>query len=543
MTAARKLSSERPVEPTVDLESAGLEDGLVLADVIPKHDKMWWRYPYLLKLNIFLMAGVLAQVVAGYDGSMMNGLQSLESWQEYFDHPTGVRLGTMSNGMNIGAIIILPFVYIFVERLGRKWSLVIGCSFIILGAIIQGVANNFSMFIAARILIGVGGGISQTSGPVQLAECAYPTHRATLTSLMLASWPMGAFIASMVTWGPYNTDMKYNNWSWRIPSLLQCAMPAVQILLAILGPESPRWLISKGKMDKALDFFAKYHGDGDPSARLVQFQMAEISATIEAEKIQKQSRWAEYFASKAMLHRLFITIALPAMQQLTGNSILSYYLHIILDNLGITEALDQLKINIGLTIWGLLWSVVFASYMYRCRRRWLLMTGYISMCITYTIFTIVSAINKQRNFEQHSLAVGAVVMIYAFTGAYHIASPVPMTYIMEINPFSLRAKASTVSHFSSAAITFFNGYVNPIAMEAIEWKYYIVWDIWLVCQTLIVYFFFPETHGLGLEEVAQVFGDALVDPVATKQQMNTLNTYNEKETAQDHVEVVRSRDD
>jgi hypothetical protein len=352
------------------------------------------------------------------------------------------------------------------------------------------------------------------------------------------SWPLGATIAALVTWGPYNSSLKDNNWSWRIPSLLQAAFPVVQLLLAIIGPESPRWQISKGKMDKALDFFAKYHGNGDPSSQLVQFQMAEISATIEAEKIQRQSRWAEYFASRAMLHRLFLTLALPAMQQLCGNAVISYYLHIILNNLGITNPLDQLRINIGMTAFGLLWVLVFASLIYRFRRRVLLLTGYISMCIVYTIFTIVSAINEERDYQDHSLAIGAVVMIFGFQAAYHICTPVPPTYLMEINPFSLRAKAGMLYSLSSNVVNLFNGYVNPIAMEAISWKYYIVWDCWLVVQAGIVYFFFPETHGLALEEVAEVFGDALVDSQQTADKIRMLNTYTEKVDAAEHIEAV-----
>lgn len=541
-----KTEEQQPnaaLETQADLENLAQQSHeLKLVDVIPKRDKMWWHYPFLIRLNVFLLAGILSQVVSGYDSSMMNGLQSLVPWQEYFDHPKGARLGTMSNGITIGTLIVVPFVWYMCEALGRRWTLMIGCATIILGAIIQGVAKNFAMFVVGRILVGMGGGISQTAGPVFLAECAYPSQRPTITSLLLASWPFGSFIAAMVTWGPYNSDLKNNNWAWRIPSLLQLVLPAIQLGLAIFGPESPRWLISKGKMEKALNFFSKYHGDGDASSQLVQFQMAEIAATIEAEKLQKQSRWTEYIKSKAMLHRLFITLALPAMMQLCGNAVLSYYLSLILNNLGITNSLDQLKINIGMTVFGLLWSVVFASIVYKYPRRWLLMLGYMSMCVTYTIFTIVSAINKERNFEQHSLAIGAVVMIYLFGGAYHIASPVPLTYIMEINPFSLRAKASMLYQLSGNVIGLFNNYVNPIAMAAIEWKYYIVWDIWLVVQTTIVYFFFPETHGLGLEEVAEVFGDALVDTDKTLDKMTALNTYSEKEPALQHVETIRSRD-
>jgi hypothetical protein len=113
---------------------------------------------------------------------------------------------------------------------------------------------------------------------------------------------------------------------------------------------------------------------------------------------------------------------------------------------------------------------------------------------------------------------------------------------MEINPFSLRAKAAMMYQLSGNVIGLFNGYVNPIAMAAIGWKYYIVWDIWLVCQTAIVYIFFPETHGLGLEEVAEVFGDALIDSEKTLTQMHALNTYKEKAESLHHVETIESTD-
>jgi hypothetical protein len=239
-----------------------------------------------------------------------------------------------------------------------------------------------------------------------------------------------------------------------------------------------------------------------------------------------------------MLHRLFITLALPSMMQLCGNGVISYYLHIMLDNLGITDSLNQLRIKIGMTAFGLLWVLVFASLIYRFRRRTLLICGYLSMCLVYTIFTILSALNSARNFQDHSLATAAVVMIFIVSGVYHIASPVPPTYLMEINPFSLRAKAGMLYVFSTGVSSLFNGYVNPIAMAAIDWKYYIVWDSWLVVQALVVYFFFPETHGLALEEVAEVFGDALVDSEQTVDKIRELNTYQEKGNNAEHVEVV-----
>lgn len=78
------------------------------------------------------------------------------------------------------------------------------------------------------------------------------------------------------------------------------------LVIFFFGPESPRYLISKGKHEKAREFFVKYHGGGDEDPELVNFQMAEITSTLEAEKEQKMSRWTEWFSSKAMIHRLAI---------------------------------------------------------------------------------------------------------------------------------------------------------------------------------------------------------------------------------------------
>lgn len=81
-----------------------------LADVTPKLEKIWFKYPWLFQLNIsHLLGGILAQVTSGYDGSMMNNLQTLPSCREYFENPAGSRLGTMTNVLSIGTLISISF--------------------------------------------------------------------------------------------------------------------------------------------------------------------------------------------------------------------------------------------------------------------------------------------------------------------------------------------------------------------------------------------------------------------------------------------------
>lgn len=499
--------SDRNVSGVAEKEASLEEKVLTLADVTPKLEKMWWRYPYLLRLNFLLLGGLLGQVASGYDGSMINSLQTLPSFIEYFNDPRGAILGTMSNGVAIGTLISVPFTMYIVDYMGRKKTVILGCAVIIIGSALQAGAVNMGMFTAARIIIGIGTCFATAAGSPLLAETAFPSQRPTVTALSQSSWLLGAFVAALVTWGPFHSKMRFTTWSWRLPSLLQAALPLIQLSIAFFCPESPRWLISIGKHEEARAIFVKYHGNGDENSELVNYEMAEISAVIEAEKIQRSSRLADWVRSKARLHRLFIVLAVPAMNQLCGNALISYYLRIILNNLGITDANSQLKINIGITVYGLVWALCIGTIVGRYPRRKMFMLGYGSMCCTYTIWTILSALNQQQDFKNKSLGRGVLAMIFLFMGFYHIESPVAMAYVMEVCPFHLRGHGATFYQLAGGVTGLFNNYVNNIAMDAIKWKYYIVWCVWLAIQFSIVYFFFPETHGLGLEEVSTVFGD------------------------------------
>jgi len=484
-------------------------EGRVLLDVLPKLDKPWYRYPHLLKLNLFLLAPIFAQVVSGYDGSMMNGLQDVAVWQSYFNHPLGQRLGTMNNGITIGTLVITPFTSYITDFLGRKRTLILGCFVILIGAAIQGAAQNFGMFMGGRILLGVGSCISSVAAGPWLIESAYPAQRASVTSFFLGSWSFGSFMAALITWGSYNGSLVNSTWSWRIPSLLQGFLPLLQLCIAFFAPESPRWLVSKGRHREARHFFTKYHAGGDENHLIVSFQMAEIEAALEEEKSQKMSSWMEWVKTSAMRHRFFIVIIIPMMLQFEGNALIGYYLHIILDNIGITSSVEQLKINLGNTVFAFVCAVIFASCADKFRRRTYFLSGLISMLVCYVIWTILSAIDEEHNNLSRGLSIGVVIFIFLYSGVNNICAVIGTPYVMEVSPYSLRAKAATIYQITGNVAGLFNNYVNPIAMVAITWKYYIVWICMLIVWIVMVYFVFPETSGRSLEEVDEVFGGGL----------------------------------
>ena len=513
---------------------------LKLEDVTPKLTKWWFQYPHLLKLNMFLGCALFGMVTQGYDGSMMGNLQTLPSWSSYFDHPSGEKLSTMTNGVVFGALAATPFMMLVGDRIKRKHMLTIGIVVSIIGAGLQAGAVNYGMFLASRIVLGLGAAATQVAAAPLLAETAFPSQRPAMTSMLQASYPVGAFLAALFTWGPYMSDMKYDDWSWRLPSLLQAVFPLFQLALVIFCPESPRWLIANNKEDEAFEVLTKYHAGGDRNSELVKFEMAEIKAAIAKEQIGKKVSWFTWFKTKANMHRLFITIALPSMIQLCGSSLVSYYFSIVLENIGYTEPVDKLKINIGLTVYGGVWGVLSAMYSGNIRRRVLMLGSLSLMCLTFIIWIILAAINDQTNFENKSLGRGIVAIIYFFFGFYHMLSPIGNTYVMEIVPYTLRGKAAIVYSLSTQTWVLFNNYVNNLGMDSISWRYYIVFCVWLFVHGCVIFFLFPETKGLGLEEIAQIFGEDISDMTLEADNAFFEPDKHQSKLQVDHVENIEN---
>lgn len=180
------MSSERASTKSLSNEF----EGLTLKDVTPKLEKIWIKYPNLVRLNLLLLCAFLGQTATGYDGSMLNGMQALPQWKEYFGSPSGGKLGAMVNGIVFGVLISLTFASQLCEKIGRRYPITIGTAIIIFGSVLQTAAVHYAMFVIGRFLIGIGGGIVAVAAPQLMMECAYPSQRGKLVSLYMTQWPV-----------------------------------------------------------------------------------------------------------------------------------------------------------------------------------------------------------------------------------------------------------------------------------------------------------------------------------------------------------------
>lgn len=194
-----------------------------------------------------------------------------------------------------------------------------------------------------------------------------------------------------------------------------------------------------------------------------------------------------------------------------------YYLAKILTLIGITERRTQNQINLGLNCWNLCTAMVSSWMAGWVLRRRQLMSAYIGMTILFTSYTACSAVYAEDN-ENKSAARAVIGLIFLYNAAYNLMQPFQYLYIGEIFPFLQRSKGIAVMQLSVRFAAVFNQLVNPIGLDAIAWKLFLAYVAWLCVETTVVYFFFPETQGPMLEEIALVIeGDkAAVEVLAMK---------------------------
>jgi hypothetical protein len=196
---------------------------------------------------------------------------------------------------------------------------------------------------------------------------------------------------------------------------------------------------------------------------LVQFEMREIRAAVEMEKVGDQSSWLSFFKTPGNRRRFLVIILLGTVTQWAGNGIISYFLIPVLKTVGITSSTQQTGINGGLSIWSWWCAILGASLVERAGRRTLFLVSIGGMLACFVIMLGLSGGYAATKHTSTGLAM--VPFIFLFNAFYAIAmTPIPMLYVPEITPLSLRAKAASLLLLSQNCAQSFNQFANPVAL-------------------------------------------------------------------------------
>ncbi|ROT35277.1 hexose transporter protein [Sodiomyces alkalinus F11] len=496
----------KQAKPTAESRAAALEEA-------PKFERVVWHQdPGLRKLYFYAVVLCVSSASTGYDGMFFNGIQNFESWTSFFGYPSGSDLGLLVALYQIGSVASIPFVPIITDNWGRRLSIAIGFVIMIVGAVMQGSAQDYGTFAGGRVLLGFGNSFAQIASPMLLTEICHPQHRARLTTVYNCLWNLGALI---VAWTTFGTNFMNNEWSWRIPAILQGAPSFLQLLFLWWVPESPRFLIAKDRHDEALAILAKYHANGDSDNPTVQFEFREIRDTIKLEQVANTStKYVDFFKTKGNRYRLMVIISLGIFSQWSGNAIISNYTAILYANAGISDSVARLGLNAGSTSMSMIVSISFALMVDRLGRRptFLLATG--GMCGTLVVWTLTCGLYEQHNAPGSNHAL--IFFIWLFQFFYSTAwSGLLIGYAVEVLPYSLRAKGLMILNIMIQVALLLNNYANPLALEAWAgdpdtglggntWRLYLIYSIWVFLELCFVYFMYVETRGPTLEELVKV---------------------------------------
>lgn len=469
------------------------------------HRGPWWKNRGIRLLNIYLCLPLLTAPINGFDSSLVNGLQILPAWQNYFDHPKSKILGLISAAQVIGSIVALPLTPLISDHFGRRPTLFVGSILMLAGAILQSCSNSIGMFIGSRGLIGFGLTFGLNAAPLLITELAYPTQRGKFTSMYNASWYIGSIVSAWICFGVYD-GTGGSPWSWRIPAAVQAAAPLAQMIIVWFIPESPRFLVAQGRESEAARILSRFHANGhDDRDPLVMFEMAQIRHALKLEKeISLEYSWRVLFATRGNRKRMRIIIALAIFSQWSGNGLVSYYINLILEGIGVTQTNTKSAINGGLQIWNLICAVSGAFLVDRLGRRTLFILSNTGMLIDFAIWTITTALFNELHIQ--SAAKATIPFVFLFYMFYDLAyTPMLVAYTLEILPFGIRAKGFAVMNFVVSLTLAFNQFVNPWALDAMGWRYYLVYCGWLIIELVFVITYVIETRGRTLEETATLF--------------------------------------
>lgn len=459
--------------------------------------------PSLIKLYAVLAPACLVVCATnGYDGTLLTGLQGVVAWNDQFGKPSGALLGITSASYPLGAVLSTPFSAWLSDRFGRRSSIIMGSVIMIIGVIIQCLSKKINLFIGGRIVVGFGVTLALAAAPVLISELVHPRHRVLFGSLYNTSFYLGALLAAWITFGSSHLA---DSWAWRLPTLLQAAPACIQVCFAWFLDESPRWLLYKGHTKQALGILTKYHGNGVCN-ELVQAEYWEMSEALQTEKHAKSQGLKAFLAGPANRRRLFILLTLAVFGQWSGNGVVSYYFTKILKSIGISGQHRQTTLLGVMSTVNYMTALFAAVLSTKIGRRQMFIGGGIAMFLSFSALTASIAVYDTSGSKAASKSALALIFIY-FTSFNICLNPLLFLYPTEILPFRLRAMGLSILVFTTKAASFFNQFVNPIGMDSIGWKYYLVYCGWLLVEVAVFWLFYPETKGYTLEKIQEAFGE------------------------------------
>ena len=406
----------------------------------------------------------------------------------------GISVAAYNLGCFLGAIIT-----IFISNpLGRKRMIMLGTSIMVIGAILQASATTLPHLIVGRIITGLGNGGNTSTIPTWQSETSRAHKRGKLVMIEGALITCGIMISYWIDLGFSFID---SSASWRTPLAFQIVF-CIFILAFVWGlPESPRWLILKGREEEAREVLAAL-SDKDLNDKEVQNEFVAIKDTVLE---MSKGSFSDLFTmgKDRNFHRTVLGYTNQMFQQISGINLITYYAPVIYSNLGMSSFLSRLLAALNGTEYFLAsWPAVFL--VERVGRRKLMLFGAVGQAAS---MAILAGVNSQP--DNKGCNVAAIIFLFVFNTFFAIGwLGMTWLYPAEIVPLRIRAPANALSTSGNWIFNFLVVMITPVAFSSISYNTYTIFAVINAFMVPCVYFFYPETAYRSLEEMDTIFHKA-----------------------------------
>ncbi|OCL04302.1 putative MFS monosaccharide transporter, partial [Glonium stellatum] len=463
----------------------------------------------------------------GYDQGVVSVILVMPQFLDRFDrvseHASGAGFwkGLLTAMIELGALLGALNQGWIADKISRKYSIVVAVCIFTVGSILQTAAVDYAMLTIARFIGGIGIGMLSMVAPLYISEISPPEIRGALLVLEEFSIVSGIVIAFWITYG---TQYISDEWSWRLPFLLQILPGLILGIGIVFLPFSPRWLASKGRDQEALESLAKLRQLPTTDTRVLQ-EWYDIRAEVAFKKeiscerhpkLQDRSKtsrikleiasWIDCF-KRGCWRRTHVGIGLTFFQQFVGINALIYYSPTLFEQMGQGHSM-QLILSGVLNITQLVGVTSSVWTMDRFGRRPLLLYGSAAMFVSHLIIAVLVGkfSNDWHNHRPEGWASVAFLFLYMLSfGASW--GPVPWAMPAEIFPSSLRAKGVALSTCSNWLNNFIIGLITPPLVQNTGYGAYAFFAVFCLLSLVWTFFFVPETNGRSLEQMDHVFKD------------------------------------
>lgn len=440
------------------------------------------KYYFIFVASVAALAGILF----GFDTGVISG--AILFINKHF-HLNNEMTSIVVSMVLLGALTGALFSGRVTDIYGRKYMLLFDAALFIIGTVLSAISMHITLLIIGRFLVGVAIGIASYTAPLYIAEIAPPKHRGALVSLNQLAVTIGILVSYIVDY--YASLLSSNQWRWMLGFGV---IPAGILFLGVLGlPFSPRWLVSKGKIELALATLRKIrHEQGN----FAEKELKHIQSTTRHE----QTSWKILF-SKHIRPTFYIAAGLAIVQQVTGINTILYYAPTIFKLAGFQQSSGAILATMGVGVVFVLSTIVAIPFIDRLGRKPLL---YIGMLIMALGLGALSYFFHGNQLDGSNTTVAIFSMMIYIVGFGISLGPIMWLIIAEIFPLRARGLGSSIA----TCVNWGSNWLVTITFLMLVDHFnisgtFLIYCVITLLSLFFVYAFVPETKGIPLELIEE----------------------------------------